>query len=327
MDSSRQIEALDLSDSGDIWGSSAKEELMDANFLGDFSVFVDPLEEAGSASGFLPDFDSEHSSSSSSWTATTSSGGAWVPESAVDTYDAAKVKSENKPKSRKRERPALDLVDGKVLLEKNVELRVESLDDFLDYQKRLEERQKLSAEDRKALDAQKIRIRNRLYSQARRQKIKEGDKVKVQLESENHRLRKEVEELRRENESLRGLLERSGIRIPTPNKLTVFALIITFSMFFSPISMFQQKNGQMDFRTGRSLMSARDEQPSQSVWSRIAAPVVGMFTTSYPIPVYIQCGTRSNSTHLERFTLYQSRDSSYFFERSFRYRLYELPMI
>ena len=178
-----------------------------------------------------------------------------------DTSTAASMASSEEDESSrkqgtKRERGTPLVVDGRrVVLSKETELTVPSVEDFDEYVELLDKSRTLSKKERADLNKQRRRIGNRLYAVNKRQKEK---KSSSKIQEENNRLKEENQRLKVEVAQLRAALAaQSAFSVPGYGKMGLLALAITFSIFFSPSLIAGPPGGGSDFGTGRSLMSLK----------------------------------------------------------------------
>ena len=261
------MDALALSDSGDIFSSaaSAHQDQMDLGF----SVFVeeDPIDmpmelDEGSISELLDGLPSSNYATSHTDTATLSS----------EDDERPKQSQKQQQQKKKRERvdePALQVPPPgtNALLEKPVELSVMSLEAYDSYLDQVKRTHRLSDAEHGALLAQRRRIRNRLYSMQKRQKEKKVVRSLEDLQKENEELRADNLRLRAENGRLKEALSRSGGMAFPGGRTTLFALVVTCALFVSPVSPLAFAGGggsRGNFGTGRTLMSTAAPRGSGS---------------------------------------------------------------
>lgn len=180
--------------------------------------------------------------------------------SSVSTSDESSS-GEQKSK-KKRERTMLEVLPGQVALPKAVELEVSSLEEYEDYMRRVSASRVLTEGQKSDLQNQRKRIRNRIYSQQKRQKEKETKRSESALVQD---LRAQITRLSHENAMLREENKRLGgtVHLKLTRPLSLFAIVISVSFLVSPVSPFWSSKSQ-SFDTGRTLMSVSPAPSSSS---------------------------------------------------------------
>lgn len=150
---------LAFSESADFFSFVIHPVLVDdpISSMNEESPFFDDLDFS-----FLPDNEMEPAAEGTASSSTSSS---------VSTSDDSSS-SEQKKGGKKRDRVLLDLVPGQIVLPKAVELEVPSLEEYEEYMRRVGASRVLTEAQKTDLQNQRKRIRNRLYSQQKRQKEK-----------------------------------------------------------------------------------------------------------------------------------------------------------
>lgn len=201
--------------------------------------------------------------------------------SETGTEDSEKDSESTNPKKRERPRTVVELevVEGVLLVPRSAELEC-TLEEYEDYMRRVaQHRQKqgkpLTKEEEKELKNQRTRVRNRTYQARKRVKdriVQSAEKMTLaEMSAQCDELRRANTALREENFRLRSLLAANKIAVPEVlstggsdsvfdfgvgsrkrGGIALFALIITFSFFFSPLAGWV---GHEPFNTGRSLQS------------------------------------------------------------------------
>ena len=187
-------------------------------------------------------------------------------EEEKDTSEEAKQSTTlSRTKKRERQEEVRIEIGKDAVLPKDIELEISNLDVFEDYVQRLKSERTLTKDEKHGLQQQRKRVRNRLYAIQKRQKEKESKMLEQNLVSklqvENESLKREVLFLRDENHKLKHALSKyvgnhgnnnhgGGVSLRTGG-LSLFVVVLTFSFFFSPISL----RYSATHSTGRVLMS------------------------------------------------------------------------
>jgi len=258
------MQKMDLGDSSDVWldmPNAGEMEILVDNPFGDLAF--DPMLPLMNQPQFFyasPPSSSSPSSSDHSTNDTSTGDG----DGDGDGASVEDAQGKAKRHALKRDRRQLEVpAEGMAAtLPKEVELELDSLDDFDDYVAKLKKTRSLNAAENAAIQKQRKQIRNRLYAKQKRAKEKQGKREEMsllqQLQMENTQLKEENARLRQENAALRVAASTFSSNSGS-GRGGSFALFAVFAcaLVLTPSSVFSSAT-DYGASTGRSLLGLSD---------------------------------------------------------------------